>query len=127
MPRTLSMDNLKNIINTIYVKALYSFAKRKENELSFNKGDILLVIDRNYNGWWKGYAHGQVGRFPSNYCTDCNIEPTSFAIDGPKAIALYSYKARKPAELSFSKGDIISVIEQHKSGWWKACPYFYVI
>jgi hypothetical protein len=49
------MDNLQEANKPIlFMKALYSFSKRKENELSFKKGDVLLVIEQDQSSWWKG-------------------------------------------------------------------------
>jgi hypothetical protein len=50
------------------MKAKYNFVSRKDNELSFAKGDSIKVLDRHKSGWWKGELNGKVGRFPSNYC-----------------------------------------------------------
>jgi hypothetical protein len=34
-------------------------------------------------------------------------------------IAKYNFVSRKNTELSIIKGDVIKVLNQHKSGWWK--------
>jgi SH3 domain-containing kinase-binding protein 1 len=53
----------------VRVRATFSFSKRKEGELSFGKGDVIVVLKQHKSGWWKGEFNGQVGLFPSNYCT----------------------------------------------------------
>lgn len=120
----------------IKMRALYSFNARKSTELSFKKGDVLVLLWRDAkNGWWKGEIDGKQGNFPSNYCEFLNDTPRSnqpwpMALDGQqpevqstldnlKVKALYSFTKRKDTEISFSQGDIIRVLRQHKSGWWK--------
>jgi signal transducing adaptor molecule len=46
------------------VRALHSF---KSNELAFEKGDVIEVVDREYKDWWKGQLKGRTGIFPVNY------------------------------------------------------------
>jgi hypothetical protein len=49
------MDNLQKVPKEIlFVKAIYNFSKRKSSELSFNKGDVIAVIEQEHGGWWKG-------------------------------------------------------------------------
>ena len=38
---------------------------------------------------------------------------------GTSVQAKYLYVAQQPDELSFSKGDLITVIEKSNDGWWK--------
>ena len=111
----------------IFVKALYDFVKRKELELSLKRGDIITVIEKNPSGWWKGLLNGQIGKFPVNYCTVIDNEQVLRELQQRaaeesskiKVVALYNYKSRKNAELTLRRGDIVTVIEQNKSGWWK--------
>lgn len=56
-------------------KAKYAFAKRKDGELTFNKNDIIKVLEKHKSGWWRGELNGIFGRFPSNYCVE--IDPTA--------------------------------------------------
>ena len=54
---------------TRYV-ALYDFAKRQDDELSFVEGDIILYpTPTDYEGWMKGFIKrtGRQGLFPLNY------------------------------------------------------------
>ena len=36
-----------------------------------------------------------------------------------KVVALYAYKASNPDELTFAKGDIISVTSKNEGAWWR--------
>lgn len=49
------------------VKARYNFKQNNEDELSFNKGDMILVTRQEEGGWWEGTLNGKTGWFPSNY------------------------------------------------------------
>ena len=49
------------------VKARFNFKQTNEDELSFNKGDLILVTRQEEGGWWEGTLNGKIGWFPSNY------------------------------------------------------------
>ncbi|KAL2312250.1 Class E vacuolar protein-sorting machinery protein hse1 [Schizosaccharomyces pombe] len=57
------------------VRALYDFAATEQGELSFKKGDIILVLESVYKDWWKGSCKNAVGIFPVNYVQRV-VEPT---------------------------------------------------
>ena len=48
------------------VRALRSFGPAKVNELAFEKGDIIKVVNRGYKDWW-GQLGGRTGIFQVNY------------------------------------------------------------
>jgi hypothetical protein len=47
--------------------AQYDYTAQKASQLSFKKGDVILVIDKDKTGWWKGELDGRIARFPSNF------------------------------------------------------------
>uniref|UniRef100_A0A8C5C3T7 Rac/Cdc42 guanine nucleotide exchange factor 6 n=1 Tax=Gadus morhua TaxID=8049 RepID=A0A8C5C3T7_GADMO len=49
------------------VKARFNFKQNNEDELSFNKGDLIHVSRQEDGGWWEGSLSGRTGWFPSNY------------------------------------------------------------
>lgn len=49
------------------MRALYDFTVEEDDELGFNAGDIIEVLDRSDASWWKGRLRGNVGLFPANY------------------------------------------------------------
>eukprot|EP00027_Filamoeba_sp_ATCC50430_P004754 CAMPEP_0168562632 /NCGR_PEP_ID=MMETSP0413-20121227/12234_1 /TAXON_ID=136452 /ORGANISM="Filamoeba nolandi, Strain NC-AS-23-1" /LENGTH=644 /DNA_ID=CAMNT_0008594087 /DNA_START=45 /DNA_END=1981 /DNA_ORIENTATION=+ len=129
------------------VVALFAFTQRKDDQLSFAKGDIITVLKQRKSGWWKGELNGRVGKFPSNYCKVLEERSRSASVASaetkysaepipkePPSLphhhfrpesnqlkfvrALYTYTKKKPNQLSFAKGDIIKVVEEKKSGWW---------
>ncbi len=56
-----------NINIVTRVRALYTFEPTEPGELSFEKGDIIKVVDRGYQDWWRGQIKGRTGIFPVNY------------------------------------------------------------
>ena len=48
------------------VRALRSFEPTESDELAFEKGDIIKVVNREYKDWW-GQLGGRTGIFPVNY------------------------------------------------------------
>ncbi|XP_077453055.1 breast cancer anti-estrogen resistance protein 1 isoform X2 [Stigmatopora argus] len=82
-----------NFLNVL-AKALYDNAAESPDELSFRKGDILTVLERDaqgLDGWWLCSLHGRQGIVPGNrlkvlmgmydrqqnHGTPCITEPTS--------------------------------------------------
>lgn len=49
------------------VRALHTFEPTEPNELAFDKGDIIKVVNREYKDWWRGQLRGRTGIFPVNY------------------------------------------------------------
>lgn len=70
------------------VKARFNFKQNNEDELSFSKGDVIVVTRQEDGGWWEGTLNGRTGWFPSNYVREikpcgesgrgrCSIDPLS--------------------------------------------------
>lgn len=51
------------------VMALYPHQAQNDDELSFDKGDVITVLAKQEEAWWKGELNGVCGIFPSNYVT----------------------------------------------------------
>lgn len=52
------------------VRAVYDFEAKAPEELSIKVGDVIKVIESQYEDWWKGsLPSGEVGIFPLNYVT----------------------------------------------------------
>uniref|UniRef100_A0A8C9F095 SH3 domain-containing protein n=1 Tax=Pavo cristatus TaxID=9049 RepID=A0A8C9F095_PAVCR len=49
------------------VIGMYDYTAQNDDELAFNKGQIINVLNKEDPDWWKGEVNGQVGLFPSNY------------------------------------------------------------
>ena len=49
------------------VQALYDFEPQEEGELLMRKGDIVNVVEKVDQNWWKGTCEGRTGLFPAPY------------------------------------------------------------
>ncbi|VDO56775.1 unnamed protein product [Onchocerca flexuosa] len=107
--------------------AKYPYEPQREDELRLCKGDVVTVLEKSSDGWWKGKCREQMGWFPSNYIDESppNTFPTSKnnieignGFSKPNngllmlplqrvlevVVALYSFEAQNAEELSFYKG-----------------------
>lgn len=76
------------------VRAMYDLSSTEADELSFRKGDVIVVLEQVYRDWWRGTLCGKVGIFPLNYVTPIE-EPSSQELEAErrKEDALFSQKA----------------------------------
>ncbi|XP_076246231.1 dynamin associated protein 160 isoform X2 [Calliopsis andreniformis] len=63
--------------NVERVMALYPYQAQNEDELSFEKGDVIIVLAKDEAAWWKGELNGMTGVFPSNYVSPMSNEMTA--------------------------------------------------
>lgn len=120
--------------------AKYSYEPQREDELRLTKGDVVDVLEKSSDGWWKGVCRGETGWFPSNYVDES--PPATFAYPKPDfdkspvakgapvdlakrnisvppmtpkvmeiVITLYPFDAQSAEELSFRKGERLEIIE----------------
>ncbi|XP_078492454.1 intersectin-1 isoform X1 [Ciona intestinalis] len=54
------------------VIAMYDYSAQNSDELSFQRGAAIVVVDKSDVDWWKGTLGGTTGLFPSNYVQDPN-------------------------------------------------------
>lgn len=47
--------------------AQFDFMARSERELSFNKGDVLVLHSQVSSDWWRGSFQGKQGLIPDKY------------------------------------------------------------
>eukprot|EP01122_Echinamoeba_exundans_P010740 TRINITY_DN4077_c0_g1_i1.p1 TRINITY_DN4077_c0_g1~~TRINITY_DN4077_c0_g1_i1.p1 ORF type:complete len:944 (+),score=200.29 TRINITY_DN4077_c0_g1_i1:66-2897(+) len=101
-----------------YVKALEPYQASGPGQLSFNKGDVIRVIEKKEEDFWMGELNKAIGLFP----TDCVEEiGGGSSSDGPKtiAVALFDYSGNTEGQLSFNKDDKITVLGKTENGWWR--------
>eukprot|EP00002_Diphylleia_rotans_P024935 TRINITY_DN4924_c0_g1_i7.p1 TRINITY_DN4924_c0_g1~~TRINITY_DN4924_c0_g1_i7.p1 ORF type:complete len:597 (+),score=131.86 TRINITY_DN4924_c0_g1_i7:280-2070(+) len=69
MPQVIpSVDEEHVPANFLYVKAIYEFNGDPDaQEISFQVGDIITILQEEGDGWWLGAFGGIVGYFPCNY------------------------------------------------------------
>jgi len=51
----------------IQAKGLYDYTASCDTELTFKKGDILTITERDDSGWWYAELNGKNGFVPNNY------------------------------------------------------------
>uniref|UniRef100_A0A3Q1HYP9 Intersectin 2b n=1 Tax=Acanthochromis polyacanthus TaxID=80966 RepID=A0A3Q1HYP9_9TELE len=60
------------------VIAIYDYTAANQDEMSFTKGQLINVLDKNNPDWWKGEINGVTGLFPTNYVkmTTADCDPS---------------------------------------------------
>ncbi|KAK2859527.1 hypothetical protein Q5P01_004147 [Channa striata] len=82
-----STTNGNRVLHT--VQALYPFSSGNDEELNFEKGEVMEVVEKPENDpeWWKcRKADGQLGLVPKNYVTvldSTSYKPTAAGPAGP--------------------------------------------
>lgn len=85
-------------------RALYSYTSTTPNEVSFTKGDQLVILDCRGNWWQAKHPHtGVVGFVPSNYIQVIQ-----------KAKVTTTHTASAEDEISAMEGQIVEVMEMHE-------------
>uniref|UniRef100_A0A671WT35 Intersectin 2a n=1 Tax=Sparus aurata TaxID=8175 RepID=A0A671WT35_SPAAU len=100
------------------------------HQLRLSPGQLIVVLAKNSTGWWLGelQARGkkrQRGWFHSSHVK--LLGPSNEVIypilaSDPsvcQVIAMYDYTAANRDELSFSKGQLISILDKTNPDWWK--------
>ncbi|CAL1275959.1 unnamed protein product [Larinioides sclopetarius] len=124
----------------LQAQALFPWKAKKENHLSFNKGDIINVKEQQ-DMWWYGEFQGKLGWFPKSYvklisgpmklndnfqdsafdATELQ-EPPEVNTSPPEGIpeyyiANYAYQSQEPGDLCFQVGETILVTKK-EGDWW---------
>ena len=48
-------------------RAIHPYTVQQEGDLSFDRGETVIVFEMLANGWWRGCSNGQEGWFPATY------------------------------------------------------------
>lgn len=72
----------------LLVRARFPFQQTNEDELSFSKGDLIIVTRQEEGGWWEGTLKDKTGWFPSNYVRE--LKGNDKPLDKPKSGTLKS-------------------------------------
>lgn len=62
-----SQPSLPPQVSALHVRAMYDFTAEDADELNFQAGDVIEVLDQSDRSWWKGVLRGRTGLFPVNY------------------------------------------------------------
>ncbi|XP_057613053.1 SH3 domain-containing protein 19 isoform X3 [Chionomys nivalis] len=103
-----------------WCKALHSFTAETSEDLSFKRGDRILILERLDTDWYRGRLHDREGIFPAVFVQPCPAEAKSVAttiLKGRKVKALYDFLGENDDELSFKAGDVITELEPVDDDW----------
>ncbi|XP_024914710.1 SH3 domain-containing protein 19 isoform X2 [Cynoglossus semilaevis] len=110
--------------NVNWVVALYDYAGKSADDLSFQQGDCILVTEQLSADWSRGSVNGRDGMFPTAFVeSTTGQQSTNIPINeaaapgGRKARALYSFNSDCEEELSLQVGDIITNLESIDDEW----------
>ncbi|KAK9497878.1 hypothetical protein O3M35_003788 [Rhynocoris fuscipes] len=98
-------------------RATYDYISKEPGDLSFKKGDLILLRKKIDSNWYHGECNGIQGVFPLSYVQIIVPLPTHAQAH---CKALYDFKMANDEEdgcLIFRKGDIISVIRRVDENW----------
>ncbi|XP_033355992.1 E3 ubiquitin-protein ligase SH3RF3-like isoform X3 [Bombus vosnesenskii] len=102
--------------NQTYGRAIYDYVSKVPGDLSFKKGDIVILRKKIDNNWCFGESASSHGVFPLSYVQVI----TPLTPDVPQCKALYDFRMTNDDEdgcLTFNKGEIISVIRRVDENW----------
>ncbi|XP_053192529.1 intersectin-2a [Scomber japonicus] len=97
------------------------------HQLRLSPGQLIVVLAKNSTGWWLGelQARGkkrQRGWFHSSHVKllgPSSIKSSPSPLPVCQVIAMYDYAAANRDELSFSKGQLINIMDKTNPDWWK--------
>ncbi|XP_029999669.1 vinexin isoform X8 [Sphaeramia orbicularis] len=106
-------------------RAKFNFQAQSPKELTLQKGDIVYIHRQIDANWFEGEHHGRAGIFPTTYVEILSPtekptpikSPTLQVLDYGEAVALYNFNADLPVELSFRKGEVISITRCVDDKW----------
>ncbi|XP_032375658.1 intersectin-2b [Etheostoma spectabile] len=121
---TLSISAKKKPVIAQVIRARPS---TRPEQLNLENGQLILILGKNASGWWLGelQARGkkrQKGWFPASHVKVLGSN-SGMSTPAPQpvcqVIAIYDYTAANGDEMSFSKGQLIAVLDKNDPDWWK--------
>uniref|UniRef100_A0A8C6XYA0 Sorbin and SH3 domain containing 1 n=1 Tax=Naja naja TaxID=35670 RepID=A0A8C6XYA0_NAJNA len=105
----------------------FDFKAQTLKELPLQKGDIVYIYKQVDQNWYEGEHHGRVGIFPLSYIELLNptekiqTKKTSplQILEYGNAIAKFSFNGDTAVEMSFRKGERITLIRQVDENWYE--------
>ncbi|XP_011861112.1 PREDICTED: intersectin-1 isoform X2 [Vollenhovia emeryi] len=109
-------DTAADGLNEYYV-ALYRYESSETGDLSFNQGEVMLVIKKD-GEWWTGCIGNKSGIFPSNYVEKCDA-PSQRGRKPEIVQVIAPYQATSSEQLNLQRGQLIMIRKKTDSGWWE--------
>lgn len=63
-------------------RAQWAYEAQAEGELSFGNGDVIEILEKRPDSWWKGKLGGMIGIFPANYVVEDVDEEDGWVLPG---------------------------------------------
>ncbi|KAK1175849.1 hypothetical protein AOXY_G567 [Acipenser oxyrinchus oxyrinchus] len=106
-----------------WCEAFYDFAGQTNEDLSFFKGDRILITEKVDSDWYRGKLNGKEGIFPASFVegpaeTVVGVNPQLGGSKTGKAKALFDFVSESEEELSFRTGDVITALESIDAEWF---------
>ncbi|XP_063019808.1 sorbin and SH3 domain-containing protein 1 isoform X41 [Melospiza melodia melodia] len=108
-------------------RAKFDFKAQTLKELPLQKGDIVYIYKQIDQNWLEGEHHGRVGIFPRSYIEF--IPPAEKAqpkkplplqvLEYGDAIAKFNFNGDTQVEMSFRKGERITLIRRVDENWYE--------
>ncbi|XP_061490700.1 sorbin and SH3 domain-containing protein 1 isoform X18 [Rhineura floridana] len=105
----------------------FDFKAQTLKELPLQKGDIVYIYKQIDQNWYEGEHHGRVGIFPQSYIE--LLAPTEKAqpkktsplqvLEYGDAVAKFNFNGDTQVEMSFRKGERITLIRQVDENWYE--------
>ncbi|XP_066975771.1 intersectin-1-like isoform X17 [Macrobrachium rosenbergii] len=123
-------DNLIHDEVSEFYQALYPYLSGEPGDLTFNAGDVILVVKKE-GDWWTGIINQNVGIFPSNYVEIMQDQEVMELAKSPKspksgkgkkpeiATVIAPYDATSSNQLSLQRGQLVMIRKKTASGWWE--------
>ncbi|XP_078246728.1 sorbin and SH3 domain-containing protein 1 isoform X19 [Pogona vitticeps] len=108
-------------------RAKFDFKAQTLKELPLQKGDIVYIYKQIDQNWYEGEHHGRVGIFPQSYVEllpprekpQPKKTPQLQVLEYGDAIAKFSFNGDTEVEMSFRKGERITLIRQVDENWYE--------
>ncbi|KAM4575938.1 vinexin isoform 1-T5 [Odontesthes bonariensis] len=122
---TMELPSKKEDKKMKAARAKFNFQAQSPKELTLQKGDIVYIHRQVDANWFEGEHHGRAGIFPTSYVeilppTEKPTpirSPTLQVLDYGEAVALFNFNGDLPVELSFRKGEVISITRRVDDKW----------
>ncbi|XP_049457265.1 sorbin and SH3 domain-containing protein 1 isoform X2 [Epinephelus fuscoguttatus] len=124
---TDNTERRKSGVERTPAMARFDFRAETLKELPFQKGDIVYIIRQVDQNWYEGEHHGRVGIFPQSYVE--LLPPTEKAqpkksapvqvLEYGEAIARFNFNGDTVVEMSFRKGERITLIRRVDENWYE--------